>query len=133
MENILKKVERQYSDVSEAGSHKWVISTPEGDMEQQTAIQRFKWNESKFRLDSQPAKVAEVFESRASFVENELRQKAQLFSELKGQVAQLTPKEGNLFVKDLAEVLSGQAVRKQDFVYSKYLTTVVAIVPKSQI
>jgi V-type H+-transporting ATPase subunit C len=37
---------------------------------------------------------------------------------------------GNLFVRDLVDVLKEPIVKPKDFVYSEYLTTVIAIVPK---
>lgn len=45
----------------------------------------------------------------------------------------MAKKEGNLLVKDLVDVLKEPFVKPRDFVYSDYLTTLVAIVPKSQI
>lgn len=39
-------------------------------------------------------------------------------------------KEGNLLVRDLVDVLKEPHAKQKDFVYSEYLTTLVAIVPK---
>ena len=43
----------------------------------------------------------------------------------------MAKKEGNLMVKDLVDVLKEPIVKPRDFIYSDYLTTLVAIVPKS--
>lgn len=45
----------------------------------------------------------------------------------------MAKKEGNLLVKDLVDVLKDPIVKPRDFIYSDYLTTLVAIVPKAQI
>jgi len=43
----------------------------------------------------------------------------------------LSKKEGNLAVKDLSDVLTDKIVDKRDFVNTRNLTTVCAIVPRS--
>jgi V-type H+-transporting ATPase subunit C len=40
---------------------------------------------------------------------------------------------GTYLVKDLNDILVEPAVKSSDFLYSKYITTVVVIVPHSQI
>jgi hypothetical protein len=61
VDNIERKIERQFLDIKEVNSHRWVITTSDGDMDQAVAIQKFKWNESKFKLDLPLPKLAEVF------------------------------------------------------------------------
>ena len=61
VENILRKIQRQFLDIKEINQHKWIITTSDGDVDQIIALQRFRWNEAKFKLDLQLPKLAEVF------------------------------------------------------------------------
>lgn len=62
-----------------------------------------------------------------------MRAKIQQYQDLRNQSQQVAKKEGNLLVRDLVDVLKEPIVKARDFVYSDYLTTLVAIVPKAQI
>lgn len=44
-------------------------------------------------------------------------------------MSQATQKEGNYYVKDLVDVLAEPNVKASDFIYTKFVTTVVLIVP----
>lgn len=46
---------------------------------------------------------------------------------------QSTQKEGNYNVKDLTDVLVEPLVSKNDFIFTKFITTVVVIVPATSI
>lgn len=52
---------------------------------------------------------------------------------MKNQSQQIQKKEGNLLVRDLVDVLKEPHVKQKDFVYTEYLTTLIAIVPKTQV
>lgn len=73
-----------------------------------------------------------------------MRAKIQNYQEVKNQSQQIQKKEyqmgdsgfflrGNLLVRDLVDVLKEPHVKQKDFVYTEYLTTLIAIVPKTQV
>lgn len=66
-------------------------------------------------------------------LENEVRQKTNVYNETKASLSQTQQKEGTFLVKDLNDILVEPNVKSTEFNYSKYLTTLVVIVPVSQI
>lgn len=74
-----------------------------------------------------------ALQQRVAYAQSDLKTKTSQFTDTKSQANALAKKDGNLYVKDLSEILRGKIVKKSDFVYSDNLTTLIAIVPKSNI
>mmetsp|Transcript_1095 Transcript_1095/g.973 ORF Transcript_1095/g.973 Transcript_1095/m.973 type:complete len:255 (-) Transcript_1095:335-1099(-) len=71
---------------------------------------------------------------RVMLIEADLRSKTQAFQDKKNTLNQIIKKEGgNLLTRDLTDVLKKPVVDDSDFVYSDFLTTAVAVVPKSSV
>lgn len=47
-------------------------------------------------------------------------------------LSQNTVKEGNYFIRDLTDILVEPNVNPEDFVYTKFITTLIVIVPNVQ-
>ncbi|CAD8169212.1 unnamed protein product [Paramecium octaurelia] len=133
VESLLKKIERQYLDVTEKVSYDFIIELKEGPQSIENFLFQFRWNDQTFPRASALTELVKAISSRATHVETDLRQKSTSYQELKNQSQQVARKEGNLLVRDLVDVLKEPIVKPRDFIYSDYLTTLVAIVPKTQI
>ncbi|KAM3137652.1 hypothetical protein pb186bvf_010266 [Paramecium bursaria] len=133
VESLLKKIERQYLDVTEKLTYDFMIENRDGTQNIDKYINTFKWEDARFPRNQPLAEILKILQQRTAHVDSDLRQKVQSYQELKNQTQQLAKKEGNLLVRDLVDVLKEPIVKQRDFVYSEYLTTLVAIVPKNQV
>lgn len=61
------------------------------------------------------------------------RDKSPTFSSISKRVKIFVIFRGNYFVKDLTELLVEPAVKPSDFIYTKFVTTVVLIIPKTSV
>lgn len=62
-----------------------------------------------------------------------MRTRINAYTETRTQLTQNTLKEGNYAIRDLTDVIVEPAVSPQDFIYSKFVTTVIVIVPVANI
>lgn len=71
----------------------------------------------------------ELMEIKLNSVESDLRKITTAFNETKALLSQNTQKEGNYNVRDLTDIIAEPAVKEKDFIYTRFVTTLVCIVP----
>jgi len=133
-ESLLRKIERQYQDIDEeAAQTPFKVKTRDGNNSLETYLQEFQWDDSKFARNQQMQLLIKELQNRMFRVENELKSKTQQLQENKSLQNQNAGKEGSLVSRDLTEVLKEPMVNSKDFVNTRYVQTLVVIVPKQHI
>jgi len=135
VEGILRRLDRQYCEVH---------PTPEFQVLSQRAwmsfdryIRNWQWDDAKYPKSRGLTDNLTMILQTVSKLDEEARNKAAQYNELKAQRGNLTKKDAaGLLTKDLVDVFTPEAVKMNgsaddDFIYSEYLTTVVVIVSRS--
>ncbi|KRX02012.1 hypothetical protein PPERSA_07657 [Pseudocohnilembus persalinus] len=130
VETFLRKLERQYLDINEKGHHDFTIDSKNSQCSIEQYLKNFKWEDTIVsKAQSLPDKLLAI-KKKLTSSEEDFRQKSHAFQEKKNIQQSLQTKEGNLFIKDLADVLTPDVVNEQDFHYTSNITTLIAVVPK---
>jgi len=93
LESLLKKVDRQFLDISEQSTHKWEIKVQSGQLSPDRFLCKFKWSDSKYPRSYPLNKIVETFEGKMNNLENEVRQKSNAYNETKASLNQTQQKE----------------------------------------
>jgi V-type H+-transporting ATPase subunit C len=93
LESLLKKVDRQFLDISDQPYHKWEIKVQSGQMAPDKFLCKFKWSDSKYPRSYALNKIVESFEAKMNNLENEVRQKSNAYNETKTSLTQTQQKE----------------------------------------
>lgn len=109
------------------------IETKEGKFTYDKYIRSFKWDESRFPRSVQLQEIVKAMNTRVHLLDSDIKQKTNLYLEARNASAQMAKKEGNLYTKDLVDVLKEPLVKASDFVYSEFLNTIIAIVPQTYV
>ncbi|EGR27357.1 vacuolar ATP synthase subunit, putative [Ichthyophthirius multifiliis] len=133
IEGLLKKIERQYLDLTEQQTADFKVETKNDVYTLPNFVQTFKWDDATFSRSNPLPELLKILKTRMSTIENDIRQKTTAFQDAKNQSNVIAMKEGNLLVKDLGDVLDSGKVKPKDFIYNDSVTTVCVIVQKQQI
>jgi len=91
-------------------------------------LTKFQWEMAKFPTKQSLRGIVEAISQQVSQIETDLKAKAQLYNNLKTNLANMERKQtGSLLTRNL-----GDLVKKADFVQSsEYLVTILVVVPKA--
>ena len=139
IEIILKKIDKAYSDVNPKNTlNKLKVESREiGQQDIDPYLTKFTWDDSKYPRNQALSELLKIMQQKASTVDNSLRHKIQAYNESKQAASNTMKKEGgsmlNRDLNDLFAATENKGVRKEHFVYTDYLTTLIAIVPEDQL
>jgi len=131
----LKKVERQTFDLDKTyTSDRFVIESREhGKQKIENYVFNFKWDETKFSKTNL-SDMLKNMNLRVMLIDTDMRSQIMAYQEKSNLLNQMTKKEqGTIITRDLTDILKYPVVNSEDFVYTNHITSLVAIVPKSQV
>lgn len=130
VEATVRKIERQYTDVSGTNSEPLTI----GSAPAQRFLEGFQWDIAKYPNRNPLADIVGSILDDVQTVEDELKDWTLNLAEKNQQLAALNRKKsGNLSVAPLEEVLTAEVIEanRVEFLDTEYLKTLVVIVPRS--
>lgn len=130
VEATVRKIERQYTDVSGVNSEPLTI----GSAPAQRFLEGFQWDIAKYPNRNPLADIVGSILDDVQTVEDELKDWTMNLPEKNQQLAALNRKKsGNLSVAPLDEVLTAEVIEtnRVEFLDTEYLKTLVVIVPRS--
>ena len=136
VEVIIKKIDKAYSDINPKNtlSKLKVESREHGAEDIDRYLTRFTWDDSKYPRNQALSELLKIMQQKASTVDNSLRHKIQAYNESKQAATNSMKKEGgSMLNRDLNDLFAENPVKKEHFVYTDYLTTLIAIVPDEQL
>lgn len=83
IESLLKKVERQYLDVTEKNSVDFSIESKGQQGPADNFLMDFKWDDQRFPRNTPLTEIIKNLQNRTNIVDNDLRQKIQNYLEVK--------------------------------------------------
>jgi len=129
VESVLRRVERQLLELDPMCEFK--IISQRAQMSWDYYIRKFAWDDAKFPRTRAIMDNLQLLLSSVQKLDEEVRNKATQYSDLKTQLNATTKKDsGSLVQKDLIDVLTPDVVRPDDFINTEHLTTVVVIVAR---
>lgn len=129
VEGFLKKIDKQYCELEEKQIHDWYVRGGDREISAKKYFSEFQWNKAKYPQTSAIPAIVELMEIKLNGVENDLRKMTTNYNEIRTQLAQNTQKDGNYNVKDLNDVIVEPLAKEKDFTYTRFITTLVCIVP----
>lgn len=132
MESLLRKIERQYLDITEKLTYDFKVKTVDGELNLDQYLTSFKWDDAKFPRNVHMTDIVKTLNQKMHVCDHGVRNKTTAYQDAKNASFQVSKKEGNLCTKDLVDVLKPPLVSPKDFWYSDFVTTLIAIVPKTQ-
>lgn len=132
MEALLRKIERQYLDITEKQKYDFKIKTQDGEVSLDHYFQNFRWDDAKFPRNVHMHDIVKTLNQKMFVSDHSIRTKTTAYQDAKNASAQVSKKEGNLYTRDLVDVLKPPLASAKDFWYTDFITTLIAIVPKSQ-
>lgn len=136
LEGVVKKVERQFIEI-EPNPH-LTIDNPFVGSQQSFApidyVANFLWNNSKYPPTKTLQELSGLIEERMRALDDDVKNKTVRYQEAKTSLSAITKKEsGNLYNKDLAEVITPSVASSEDFINSEHLKTYLVVVPKKDV
>ncbi|KAF8819703.1 putative vacuolar ATP synthase subunit C [Cardiosporidium cionae] len=129
VENILRKVQRQAVDINPNQEFKIILQGKSIPIEQY--MRRYSWDDSKFpRTRPLRDNLQYLMQTVVNSDEN-VRAKAAGWMDAKSKSSDISKKENVSFSqRDLVEVLTPAVVKKEDFIETEHLTTLIVYVPR---
>jgi len=136
VESIARRLERMYLEVEPAKSadplKEFKVLSQTKTLSFDKYLREWRWDDAKYPKMRGLSNNLTLLLSVANKLDEEARNKASQYSELKSVQNNLSKKEtGNLMTRDLVDVLTPSVVSEGDFVYSASMTTVICIVPQA--
>jgi len=137
IENVTRKIERAFCELSPDGEKPKVSTTGETV---ERYLKNFSWDRAKYPNTTSLPDLVENIQKSMSREEDELRQKQADFSEISQALGAIDRKKGgSLMMRDLADVITpenlGMApseIQSDNFFpNTEYLTTLVMVIPKN--
>jgi len=137
VESIVHRLERQYLEVDPKAEFKMIFKRPQRhEKSLMEYLTKWQWDESRYSKTDSIGETLTALWPKMTKLDEEARKKTAEYSDLKQQKANLSKKDGtNIMTADLVDILTPAVVtargnENDDFIYSKYLTTVVVILPR---
>lgn len=129
VEGVMRKMANYLGEVLEDQRDKLHENLLANQVNLSTYVTKFQWEMAKFPVKQSLKGIVETISQQVSQIENDLKAKAQLYNNLKSNLANMERKQtGSLLTRNL-----GDLVKKADFVnQSEYLVTLLVVVPKMQ-
>jgi V-type H+-transporting ATPase subunit C len=136
LESIIRKIERQHLEIEP--EVKLIIDSPNHGVTEaitpESYLATFQWNAAKFPSGKSLTELIGIVQVSMHQFDDEIKHKLAKYLEAKNAVAALSKREsGNLFSKDLAEVLRPGVVEASDFINTANLVTAIAVVPQRDV
>lgn len=128
VESVMRKMASYLGEVLEDQRDKLHENLLANQVSLSTYLTKFQWEMAKFPIKQSLKGIVETISQQVSQIENDLKAKAQLYNNLKSNLANMERKQtGSLLTRNL-----GELVKKADFVnQSEYLVTLLVVVPKT--
>lgn len=138
VESIARRIERMYLEVEPGKASdpikEFKILSQTKTMDFEKYLREWRWDDAKYPKTRGLQNNLTLLLSVANKLDEEARTKATQYQELTTAKANMQKKAtGSLLARDLADVLTPEAVKDGDFVYTQHLTTIVIILPFSNV
>jgi len=136
IDSIVHRLERQYLEIEPSADFKIITTRPQ---RRETSLldylSTWQWDESRYPKSNSIGETLMSLMPKMAKLDEEARKKTAEYSDVKAQKANVTKKDGTLLTVDLVDTFTPQQVvargsENDDFIYSKFLTTVVVILTK---
>jgi len=129
-------LERQYMEIDPKADFKIIFKRPQRQEKSFVDyLNNWQWDESRYSKTDSISETLQALLPKMAKLDEEARKKTAEFNDSRTQRANMAKKDGNIVTQDLVDILTPQVVRSMgdendDFVYSKFLTTVVVVLSK---
>jgi len=131
IEGVLRRVERQLLEINPTAEMKIISQRTQQSWE--SYLKKFRWDDAKFPRARPLQDNLQLILGSINRLDEEVRNKASVYAELKTQVTNMTKKDvATLGSKDLMDVLTPDVVKESDFVTTEHLSTVLVVVPRGK-
>ena len=129
VESVVRRVERQVCDMD--SSVELTVISQRSEVPVDEYLVRFRWDDVKYPRARSLQDNLQVLLSGVQRIDEEVKNKSQLYSDAKQQASVLSRKDQVSHIqRDLVDVLIPETVSVDDFVYTEHLTTLVVVVPR---
>ena len=127
IENVVRKVERQYVDIAGAASDPLRVN----ELTVESYLRKFQWDFARYRHQNRPlSELVSQIQSMATKVDDELKKLGTSYSEKVQALSNLQRKKTiNVVTSDLEDILMPNKISKFEFLNSETLLTVLVAVP----
>jgi len=138
IENVSRKIERAFSELSDDPKAKPKVSTTGETVDRY--LKNFSWDRAKYPNTTSLPDLVENIQKAMGREEDELRQKSADYTEISQALGSIERKKGgSLMMKDLADVITAEnlgmapsEIQSDNFFpNTEYLSTLVVVVPKN--
>jgi len=138
VEGIARRIERMYLEVEPGKandpSKEFKVLSQTKTMSFDKYLREWRWDDAKYPKMRGLTNNLTLLLSVANKLDEEARNKSAQFNELNAAKNNMLKKEtGSLLARDLTDVLTPEVVKEDDFVTSQHLTTIVVVVPSSNV
>jgi len=136
IESTVHRLERQYLEIDPKADFKIIFKRPQRQEKSLVDyLNNWQWDESRYSKTDSISETLQALLPKMAKLDEEARKKTAEFNDVKSQRATMAKKDGNILTQDLVDILTPQVVRcsgdeNDDFVYSKFLSTVVVVLGK---
>lgn len=136
VESVLRRLERQYLEIDPNGS--FVVQSQRNRMPFEKYMRCWQWDDAKYPKSRAITDNLTLLLTSVTKLEEEARNKAAHYNDLKSQRGNFSKQEGgNFYVQFLTDILTPDVVRApggagDDFIYTEHMTTVVIVVPANR-
>ena len=127
VENVVRKVERQYHDISGPTAELLRINSTKVEV----FLRKFQWDNARYQFSSRPlSEIVAQIQSMAAKVDEELKKLSAMYNEKNLNLSSLQRKKTvNLTTSDFEDFLKPTAVAKLELLNTETLLTVMVVVP----
>ncbi|ORX84615.1 ATPase, V1 complex, subunit C, partial [Anaeromyces robustus] len=126
-EGITNKIAENLKTLVHGDVEQWKNNLIVDDKSVDNYLQGFQWNDMKYRTDKSLREICDIIVQDVNSIDSLMKSRMTKYNLIKSQLTSLQRKQtGNLSVKSLVDI-----VKKDHFVYSEYLTTLIVAVPKN--
>ena len=128
-QNVVRKVERQYIDISGPGAETLRINSTKVEI----FLRKFQWDNARYQFSGrQLSDIVSQVQSMASKVDEELKKLSLLYNEKTLALSTLQRKKTvNVSTSDFEDFMKPTAVARLELLNSETLLTIMVVVPAS--
>lgn len=127
VEGVIRKLVSYMAEIMEEQKELLHENLTVNNVDLPTYLTKFNWDLAKYPTRQPLPNIAEIISKQVQQIEADLKQKASAYNSLKTSLQNLERKQtGSLLLRSL-----GDLVKKEHFVDSEYLTTLLVVVPKA--
>jgi V-type H+-transporting ATPase subunit C len=138
VEGIARRLERMYLEVEPGKGtepiKEFKVISQTKSMSFDKYLREWKWDDAKYPKMRGLQNNLTLLLSVANKLDEEARNKSSQFNELKNAQNAMAKKEsGSLVSRDLTDILTPEVVKEDDFISTQHLTTLIMILPASNV